>query len=263
MLYRELADIASHLGDENLDIEGILQTFCMRKFDNARFLASFFFQIQQDGSLHLEAYFGANPIELGLAGNPISIFDDHPAAESIRSDSTICLESFVSLKSRVASAVLAWPVESEARTIGSLVTLVDSKCEDKAEVKEFVEALALILNSAIGRRVSGVVSTMDSNGKGINTLESALHARSKKPEGELTERQLVILRLISEGRTNGDIAELLGYSESLIRQETIKIYSLLSCNGRQEAAKIYRQSMQEEMSGSDDEKVRVDILTEH
>jgi DNA-binding CsgD family transcriptional regulator len=55
----------------------------------------------------------------------------------------------------------------------------------------------------------------------------------------LTERQEVILKLISEGRTNGDIADILGYSESLIRQETIRIYAILKCNGRQEAGHIY------------------------
>ncbi|NCV95692.1 MAG: hypothetical protein EBW33_03005, partial [Actinobacteria bacterium] len=49
-----------------------------------------------------------------------------------------------------------------------------------------------------------------------------------------------ILRMISEGRTNGDIADVLGYSESLIRQETIRIYAHLGCSGRSEATSIYR-----------------------
>jgi hypothetical protein len=57
----------------------------------------------------------------------------------------------------------------------------------------------------------------------------------------LTERQKLILRMISEGRTNLNIGELLGYSESTIRQETIKIYSVLNCHGREEASKIYKE----------------------
>jgi DNA-binding NarL/FixJ family response regulator len=59
-------------------------------------------------------------------------------------------------------------------------------------------------------------------------------------QNSLTERQELILRLISEGRTNGDIADVLGYSESLIRQETIRIYAHLGCSGRTEAASIFR-----------------------
>jgi len=60
-------------------------------------------------------------------------------------------------------------------------------------------------------------------------------------EKPLTERQNLILKLIAEGRTNAAIADVLGYSESLIRQETIKIYAKLGCSGRNEAAQIYNR----------------------
>jgi DNA-binding CsgD family transcriptional regulator len=47
--------------------------------------------------------------------------------------------------------------------------------------------------------------------------------------------------MMSEGRTNLVISELLGYSESTVRQETIKIFAILVCHGREEASKIYRE----------------------
>ena len=50
----------------------------------------------------------------------------------------------------------------------------------------------------------------------------------------LTERQELILQKIKEGSTNIHIANLLGYSESLIRQETIIIYAKLGVDGRRE-----------------------------
>ena len=46
--------------------------------------------------------------------------------------------------------------------------------------------------------------------------------------------------MMSERRTNTNIGELLGYSESTIRQETIRIFALLNCRGREEASEIYR-----------------------
>lgn len=67
---------------------------------------------------------------------------------------------------------------------------------------------------------------------------------------ELTQRQQLILKLIAEGRTNNDIADLLTYSESLIRQETIKIYDFLGCNGRAEAAAIYLRNTTHPKSAS-------------
>ena len=73
----------------------------------------------------------------------------------------------------------------------------------------------------------------------IQRKQSPLHLQSA--DTELSERQQVILRLISENRTNLVIGELLGYSESTIRQETISIFAKLNCTGRKEASKIYRE----------------------
>jgi DNA-binding CsgD family transcriptional regulator len=71
-----------------------------------------------------------------------------------------------------------------------------------------------------------------------------------KDDEKLTERQMLILKMISENRTNILISELLGYSESTIRQETIKIYAKLGCNGREEATRIYKESLKQEVSVS-------------
>jgi DNA-binding NarL/FixJ family response regulator len=55
----------------------------------------------------------------------------------------------------------------------------------------------------------------------------------------LTERQEVILRMMSEGRTNSAIGRLMGYSESTIKQETMKIFTKLGYNDRDQASQIY------------------------
>lgn len=57
---------------------------------------------------------------------------------------------------------------------------------------------------------------------------------SKNIELRLTERQELILELIQTGKTNPAIARLLGYSESLIRQESISIYRKLGIKGRRD-----------------------------
>jgi DNA-binding CsgD family transcriptional regulator len=43
-----------------------------------------------------------------------------------------------------------------------------------------------------------------------------------------------MVEMIKEGRTSVSIAAILGYSESLIRQETIIIYRKLGISGRNE-----------------------------
>lgn len=61
-------------------------------------------------------------------------------------------------------------------------------------------------------------------------------SRVSVPGPRLTERQALILTLIEAGRTNLEIADKLGYSESLIRQETIAIYKKLGIHGRRDLA---------------------------
>ena len=52
------------------------------------------------------------------------------------------------------------------------------------------------------------------------------------PGQPLTERQELILELVRQGKRNSEIAQVLGYSESLIRQETMVIYKKLGVPGR-------------------------------
>ena len=55
--------------------------------------------------------------------------------------------------------------------------------------------------------------------------------------GDLTERQLEILKLMAMGKTNAQIASELILSESSIRQETVRIYRALGVGTRSEAAR--------------------------
>jgi DNA-binding CsgD family transcriptional regulator len=51
---------------------------------------------------------------------------------------------------------------------------------------------------------------------------------------KLTARQVLIHNLLLHGYTNPEIAREIGYSESLVRQETIAIYAFLGVSGRKE-----------------------------
>lgn len=235
MFYRDLADVAGQLNGQDLDLDGVLRIFCMRKFADQRFFATFFLEIEQDGRLRTKAFFGAKPEEIGIPETGISVFDEHPAAESIRRDEMVC-----AVVPTVQGSILAWPVERNAQILGSLVAISDTGCDESDEIRECLDALALLVSSTVARKVE--------------TSQHPVVGRERRTKVEnhtLTERQQVILKLIAEGRTNGDIAEILGYSESLIRQETIRIYAVLRCNGRQEATDIYLSRLAPSLSPSE------------
>ena len=55
--------------------------------------------------------------------------------------------------------------------------------------------------------------------------------------GQLSARQLSILRGMVEGKTNHELATEMGFSVSTIRHETMRIYQAFAVSDRKEAAK--------------------------
>ncbi len=68
----------------------------------------------------------------------------------------------------------------------------------------------------------------------IRTLSSARELMDKSELQPLTARQEKILELLRAGNTNKSIANIIGYSESLVRHETMIIYKKLRVEGRHE-----------------------------
>lgn len=77
-----------------------------------------------------------------------------------------------------------------------------------------------------------------SNFEDLGTSHKSEVNISSRPESmygkSLTERQSEILALIKSAMTNSMIAERIGYSESLVRRETIIIYAKLGIRGRKD-----------------------------
>lgn len=59
-----------------------------------------------------------------------------------------------------------------------------------------------------------------------------------KATEQLTARQMRVLSLMAKGMTNGQIARILAFSESTVRQETMAIYRNLQVKGRAEAVEV-------------------------
>jgi DNA-binding NarL/FixJ family response regulator len=65
-------------------------------------------------------------------------------------------------------------------------------------------------------------------------VEVAINVKQKidLPQVPLSDRQFVIAGFLEQGFNNAQIAAEMGYSESLIRQETVSIYRKLQVTGR-------------------------------
>lgn len=71
------------------------------------------------------------------------------------------------------------------------------------------------------------------------------------PQVPLSDRQLVIAGLLERGFNNSQIGLEIGYSESLIRQETVVIYRKLQVTGRKAMQAIKTLNLEKENSAED------------
>lgn len=122
-----------------------------------------------------------------------------------------------------------WPLMTPSRLTGVLQIRFHDEPDLNSVTERLTEltppiALALDLSAVHGarRRLGGAANS---------------HSRSNT-DGELTARQREVLRYMAQGMTNGQIARVLKFSESTVRQETMAIYRTLQVRGRAEAVQF-------------------------
>ena len=60
-------------------------------------------------------------------------------------------------------------------------------------------------------------------------------------DGYLSERELAMLELVADGRTNGEIAETLVLSEGTVRTHVAHIFDKLDIHNRHHLGRVYRR----------------------
>lgn len=177
------------------------------------------FSIDQQAHFHLVGSYGK-----GLPVSGVSVWDEHPFGTTARSGK---------LHSTTAQAIDGSDVEAY--------------CIPLTKGSDPIGILCLTLSAGakmnmISPEALSVVSKVTGiwlDSLGVNAASNTYGSQNTSapsPES-LTERQLMVLRLMAEGKTNGQIAQELILSESTIRQETVKIYRALGVHARSEAGK--------------------------
>lgn len=252
MFYRQLAEVSTYVTDNKYQLNEMLRLLCLRALSGLQVEALVFTELDAMGNVEPNHYFGFEITDKTGNHPKFRISEQTPFTDCIRENRIIWIDSLpgwpktYSAMSAIAlpkqyKTLISAPVESRGLPVGSLTIFSRAKLEYDESVAQFIEAISMILASALNSHRTAA------NLRLAQPSENGLHKPSlEEPElglhdyrEPLSERQNLILKLISEGRTNAAIADVLGYSESLIRQETIRIYAKLGCSGRNEAAQIY------------------------
>ena len=233
------------LSGNDLTLDEILRHMVLVVFAPINAEAITFRQLDNDNKAVRIATWGMPPDMVQAPGDTYDFNDSYPSNDTLRyrritwistlpewGDEYPLLKDFPYTTG--AKSFICFPIDKAGTPVAALGVFSRDVIVPNAEIALFLKA--------VGSVFSMQMFMHDSHGKNDSeTLEKQVFSRVGTSETELTERQLVILRLISEDRTNLAISQLLGYSESTIRQETMKIFDKLNCTGRKEAAKIYRE----------------------
>ena len=250
MLYRQLAEVSSYVTDSSHKLSDILQMLCIKALSPFQADAVLYTEINHNGYAIPHTSFGLEFVDKNGERPTFTISERTPFTDAIRENRLVWIDTlptwpkyYSKLSSlqlpRNTRTLISCPVEIGGLPIGSFSTFSHAKIEFEEASAQYVEAISLILSHALRHQNQGKTK----NGKPRDEFNhsNTLDLDSQDFDKPLTERQNLILKLIAEGRTNAAIADVLGYSESLIRQETIKIYAKLGCSGRNEATQIYNR----------------------
>ena len=97
----------------------------------------------------------------------------------------------------------------------------------------FVAAVKSLLELHVGQSDSSRTA-----GHFTSHIEGPLGGTPQPSDVSLSPRQLQVLHLLAQEKTNRSIALDLGYSESTIRQETLRLYRALNVNSRSDAVSV-------------------------
>jgi len=244
---KHVTEFISFLSANELTLDEILSHIVLVVFAPLNAEAIFMCQINSGNQAERVGAWGM-PLEMFRSqGSLFNLNDKYPSTDALRYRKTTWVntlpewgDDYPLLKdfpyTTGAKSFIAFPIEKAGTPVATLGVFSRDDILPNAEIETFLKA--------VGSVFSMYMFSQDSRTRAaIRVQEKHMPSHVESTDNKLTERQEMILRLISEGRTNLTISELLGYSESTIRQETIKIFAKLNCTGRKEATQIYRQQL--------------------
>ena len=221
-----------YLNNSNITTADLCKFLTLKTFHDCGAYAIYITRLNTEAQLeHLES-FGLS--EENLAGwRKVPLDDDLPITDSIKEDRLIWLADKTDWE-QFYPHLVNYPGSSKMRTLinaplymtGAPMGVLGIMCEN--EVKPTPEDISYV------DIIAGLVSLHLSKQQNRNI-------QLEERGAYLTKRQITIIEMMGRQMTNMQIARELGYSESTVRHETMRIYETLQANGRREAVALARK----------------------
>ena len=207
----------------------LTRLLALRIFDSWSCETVMLFTVKAQGKLTLTSCYGVSDANVVHE----IVLSDHPALSSVLSKGGI---SWGESGARLGRLI---PSSLHPSVRGAVVIAPLNRVTIPEQVLILTFAQPLPENPASEPFVRAVVSLLELR---LAMMGGTDLRRSADENGEehtgFSERQMLVLQGIRDGMTNRSIAEQLGFSESTIRQETLRIYQALGVNSRGDAVSV-------------------------
>ena len=249
-MYLELVeDFSEYLGENNHGLDDTIKYLTLYTFAPLGCIGTFLSAIKLDGTAELISKFGMRKNIFDLYPHEIPLSEENPVAEAVKNRTLVWLDEvpdwsdglLIPTREKLLDEIksfISWPIERSHSPIATLSIFCTSDADHSNEVSAFLKAINSIFAVFFSKFNNGH-RELQTDQQMLNTARLVFEGR------KLTERQSQILELMAEGKTNLAISQMLGFSESTIRQESIRIYEKLRCDGRKEASLIYNELKKE------------------
>ena len=253
MFLPKVSEFVEFLSTKEHSVDEILAHITLRVFSPLNVSTAFMAELNRDDLIETLGSFGAGIQLEEHYPNLYSFNENLPIPDAMRNRRVVWINNLPDWPSEYpglngkpaikgAKTFICFPIERAGTPVAALGIFSNSEIHPDNEVEEFLKAIGNVIS--LHRYRGGDSSREQSRRRQkVNSPDTRISSRPTK----LSDRQMLILRMMSEGRTNLVISELIGYSESTVRQETIKIFAMLNCQGREEASKIYREELAKEI----------------
>jgi DNA-binding CsgD family transcriptional regulator len=225
-MYIESLNTFTHfLADSKRSLDDISKYLVLHTFKHLQPRAIYIGEAEESGNLILKTSFGFEPQYI-KQWTRIPLTLSIPVVETIKSGEPLFLKSQEDFfgaypeVEQLGEVDREWTscIASPVGNLGSYFLVLNKVPVENKEHKCFLKAIGNLIALHFQE-----FPHMNPNQK-------------RKSEGVqmLSARQSIIRDLLAKGYTNAEIANEIGYSESLVRQESIAIYSALHISGRKE-----------------------------
>jgi DNA-binding CsgD family transcriptional regulator len=230
MYLNRVAGLAKFLTEGEKTSEQVAKFLVLNTFADLSANTLYLVEILDDGFLSPIGSFGFNKLMVAEWGRfPLTLHV--PITQAIHQDECVIIRSLEDLYSHypftkeIKNLHTEWVsgISFPMQPFGGASLTLSQQLTENEDLFDFIRAIGAML--ALQFSKIPIYGSSKANGGKKNGGSQNI---------ELSERQKIIHQLMFKGFTNAQIAAEVGYSESLVRQETIQIFRVLGVSGRKE-----------------------------